>query len=95
VGRVIEVLGSPDDFGIDVEIIIRKHHLPHRFPPEVMEQAQSIPSVITAAEMKGGAIFAICDIVTIDGETARDFDDAVWWTSCRTATTRCRFTSPT
>jgi ribonuclease R len=77
VGRVIEVLGSPDDFGIDVEIIIRKHHLPHRFPPEVIEQAESIPSIITAAELEGRRDFRDLPIVTIDGETARDFDDAV------------------
>ena len=43
-GRVIEILGQPDDFGVDVEIVIRKHHLPHRFPPEVVEQAQAIPA---------------------------------------------------
>ncbi len=77
VGRVIEVLGSPGDFGIDVEIVIRKHHLPHRFPPEVVEQAQSMPSVITAADMAGRRDFRELPIVTIDGETARDFDDAV------------------
>ena len=46
VGRVIEILGHPDDFGVDVEIVIRKHHLPHQFPPEVIEQAQAIPSAI-------------------------------------------------
>src|SRR5215831_3070538 len=39
VGRVIEILGNPDDFGVDVEVVIRKHHLPHHFPPEVVEQA--------------------------------------------------------
>src|SRR5579863_6772054 len=77
VGRVIEVLGSPDDFGIDVEIIIRKHHLPNRFPPEVTDEAQSIPAVITAADLKGRRDFRDLPIVTIDGETARDFDDAV------------------
>ena len=77
VGRVIEVLGAPGDFGIDVEVVIRKHHLPHRFPPEVVEQAQSTPSVITADEMKGRRDFRPLPIVTIDGETARDFDDAV------------------
>ena len=38
-GRVIEILGYEDDFGVDVEIIIRKHHLPHRFPPEVITVA--------------------------------------------------------
>jgi ribonuclease R len=78
VGRVIEILGSPDDFGVDVEIIIRKHHLPHRFPPEVVEQAEAVPLVITAAELEGRHDFRSMEIVTIDGETARDFDDAVW-----------------
>ncbi len=78
VGRVIEILGSPDDFGIDVEIIIRKFHLPHRFPPEVVEQAESITGVIAAWEMVGRDDFRSMDVVTIDGETARDFDDAVW-----------------
>jgi ribonuclease R len=75
VGRVIEILGHPDDFGVDVEIVIRKHHLPHRFPPEVVEQAQAIPQVVTTS---GRRDFRDMEIVTIDGETARDFDDAVW-----------------
>ena len=78
VGRVIEILGNPDDFGVDVEIVIRKHHLPNRFPPEVVEQAQAVPLVITAKEIEGRRDFRAMDIVTIDGETARDFDDAVW-----------------
>jgi ribonuclease R len=78
VGRVIEILGRPDDFGVDVEIVIRKHHLPHQFPPEVVEQAESIPNVIAARELAGRRDFRALDIVTIDGETARDFDDAVW-----------------
>jgi ribonuclease R len=78
VGRVIEILGSPDDFGIDVEIIIRKFHLPHRFPPEVVEQAEAISGVIAAWELTGREDFRALDAVTIDGETARDFDDAVW-----------------
>lgn len=77
VGRVIEVLGSPDDFGIDVEIIIRKFHLPNRFPAEVIEEAQSVPSVITAGDLANRRDFRALPIVTIDGETARDFDDAV------------------
>jgi ribonuclease R len=78
VGRVIEILGQPDDFGVDVEIVIRKHHLPHQFPPEVVEQAESMPSVIAARELADRSDFRPLDIVTIDGETARDFDDAVW-----------------
>src|SRR5947199_3251292 len=78
VGRVIEILGHPDDFGVDVEIVIRKHHLPHQFPPPVLEQARAIPSEIAEEELRGRRDFRELDIVTIDGETARDFDDAVW-----------------
>lgn len=78
VGRVIEILGHPDDFGIDVEIVIRKHHIPHRFPPEAVEQAESISPVIPVEEIAHRGDFRHYDIVTIDGETARDFDDAVW-----------------
>jgi ribonuclease R len=78
VGRIVEILGHPGDFGIDVEIVIRKHHLPHQFPPEVVEQAQSIPNAISEADLAGRQDFRDMDIVTIDGETARDFDDAVW-----------------
>ena len=74
-GRVIEILGRPDDFGVDVEIVIRKHQLPHRFPPEVIEQAEGITHDI---DIQGRRDFRGMDVVTIDGETARDFDDAVW-----------------
>ena len=77
VGRVIEILGFPDEFGVDVEIMIRKHHLPHEFPPDVLEQARAVPNSISAAEMAKRRDFRELAIVTIDGETARDFDDAV------------------
>lgn len=78
VGRVIEILGRPDDFGVDVEVMIRKHHLPHRFPPAAIDQAESVPQTIRAGELAGRRDFRGMDVVTIDGETARDFDDAVW-----------------
>ena len=78
VGRIIEVLGLPGDFGIDVEILIRSHHIPHRFPEEVLEQARLIPGPIPQTEFARRRDFRELDIVTIDGETARDFDDAVW-----------------
>ncbi len=78
VGRVIEILGRPDDFGVDVEIVIRKHHLPHRFPAEALDQAQTIRQTITEHDLAGRRDFRGTDVVTIDGETARDFDDAVW-----------------
>jgi ribonuclease R len=78
VGRVIEVLGDPDDFGVDVEICIRKFGIPHRFPPSVLEQARGIPASIPPEELARRRDFRSLDVVTIDGETARDFDDAVW-----------------
>jgi ribonuclease R len=76
-GRVIEILGEESDFGVDVEIMIRKFHLPHRFPPEVIEEAQAIENIIPAAELRRRRDYRDLPIVTIDGETARDFDDAV------------------
>jgi ribonuclease R len=76
-GKVVEIIGYQDDFGVDVEIIIRKFHLPHRFPPEVLAAAQAIEPIIPAAEISTRHDFRDLPIVTIDGETARDFDDAV------------------
>ena len=77
VGRVIEILGRPDDFGVDVEIMIRKFHLPHHFPAATLEEAQEAPVTISADELTRRRDFRELPIVTIDGETARDFDDAV------------------
>jgi ribonuclease R len=76
-GRVIEILGEENDFGVDVEIMIRKFHLPHRFPPAVIEEAQAIASDIPAEALRHRRDYRQLPIVTIDGETARDFDDAV------------------
>ena len=76
-GRVIEILGEEDDFGVDVEIMIRKFHLPHRFPPAVIEEAQAISTSIPSRELRHRRDYRQLPIVTIDGETARDFDDAV------------------
>jgi len=80
-GRVIEVLGPPDAFGVDVEIIIRKHHIPHAFPAPVLaeaeEQSQQTVATLALEELENREDFRQLEIVTIDGETARDFDDAV------------------
>ncbi len=76
-GKVIEILGREDDFGVDVEITIRKFHLPHHFPAATLEEAQAIPGVIPSRELHYRRDFRNLPIVTIDGETARDFDDAV------------------
>lgn len=80
-GRVMEVLGPPDAFGVDVEIIIRKHHIPHSFPAAVLSEAadracETVES-LGAEVLENREDFRGLPIVTIDGETARDFDDAV------------------
>jgi exoribonuclease R len=77
-GRVIEILGRPGDMGVDTEIMIRKHHLPHRFPDEVLEEARAVAQPVGEPERVGREDFRDLPIVTIDGETARDFDDAVY-----------------
>src|ERR1700733_1428454 len=77
-GRVIEILGRPGEIGVDVEIIIRKHHLPHVFDAEVLQQARSAEQQVAAWDLQGRRDFRDLPIVTIDGETARDFDDAVF-----------------
>ena len=76
-GRVVEILGYEDDFGVDVEIVIRKHHLPHHFPVEVLQEAEQFERTIASAELAHRRDYRALPIVTIDGETARDFDDAV------------------
>ena len=78
VGRVIEILGRPGELGVDVEIIIRKHHLPHVFPEDVLEEAGRVARPVAEADLSDREDFRHLPIVTIDGETARDFDDAVY-----------------
>ena len=77
-GRVLEVLGRRDEFGVDVEIMIRKFHLPHRFPADVLAEASAAPQYIPERDREARRDFRGLPIVTIDGETAKDFDDAVY-----------------
>jgi ribonuclease R len=80
-GRLLEILGPPDAFGVDVEIVIRKHHIPHTFPAPVLAEAadRALETVasLTPEDLEAREDFRALPIVTIDGETARDFDDAV------------------
>lgn len=76
IGRVVEVLGDPDDFGVDVEMMIRKHQLPRVFPEKVLAEARAV-AFVDEIEVNRRSDFRELPIVTIDGETARDFDDAV------------------
>ncbi len=75
-GRVLEVLGREDDFGVDVEMVIRKHQLPRVFPDAVLAEARTVARFDPAIAARRRD-FRELPIVTIDGETARDFDDAV------------------
>ncbi|MGC2498052.1 MAG: RNB domain-containing ribonuclease, partial [Acidobacteriaceae bacterium] len=75
-GRVLEVLGHEDDFGVDVEMVIRKHQLPRIFPDAVLAEAREVAR-FDPAIAAWRRDFRDLPIVTIDGETARDFDDAV------------------
>jgi ribonuclease R len=77
-GRVVELLGRPGEFGVDVEILIRKHHLPHQFSEDVLAESRKVARPVGNTEREGRRDFRQLPIVTIDGETARDFDDAVY-----------------
>jgi ribonuclease R len=78
IGRVLEILGRPGELGVDVEIIIRKHHLPYEFPQAVIAEAEKSAQLPEESELAAREDFRHLPIVTIDGETARDFDDAVY-----------------
>jgi ribonuclease R len=77
-GRVTEILGKPGEAGVDIEIILRKHHIPHVFPEEVLGEARGEPQAVQPEAIVGREDFRALPIVTIDGETARDYDDAVY-----------------
>lgn len=78
VGRVTEVLGEIDDPGMEIEIAVRKYEVPHRFSPEALSHAAALPDKIRAADRKQRVDLTDVPLVTIDGEDARDFDDAVY-----------------
>ncbi|SHM55497.1 ribonuclease R [Rhizobacter sp. OV335] len=77
-GRVTEVLGEIDDPGMEIEIAVRKYEVPHRFSPETLAQAAGLPDKIRAVDRKDRIDLTDVALVTIDGEDARDFDDAVY-----------------
>jgi ribonuclease R len=78
VGRVVEVLGEVDDPGMEIEIAVRKFEVPHRFSPQTLAEAAALPDRLRAADKKGRVDLTDVHLVTIDGEDARDFDDAVY-----------------
>ena len=76
-GRIVEVLGVIGDPGVDIEVVIRKFKIPHEFPPDVLREAETIPVEVPQEEIAKRVDLRERHIVTIDGETAKDFDDAV------------------
>ena len=78
VGRVVEVLGEIDDPGMEIEIAVRKFDVPHEFSQAALAQAAAVPDTVKRNELKGRVDLRDIPFITIDGEDARDFDDAVY-----------------
>ncbi len=83
VGRIKEVLGEIDDPGMEIEIAVRKYSVPHEFSEACIAQARTLPEKVRPQDKKGRIDLTDVPLVTIDGEDARDFDDAVY---CEPAT---------
>lgn len=77
-GKIVEVLGNPGDVGLEILSIIKQNDLPLEFPPEVIEASKKVPRSIKKTEMEGRRDLRDRTIVTIDGEDAKDLDDAVY-----------------
>ncbi len=77
-GKVVQILGNYADSGMEIEIALRKHQLPHEFSPAAIKQAAAFNKLVQPADYKGRIDLRDLALITIDGETARDFDDAVY-----------------
>jgi len=78
IGRIVEILGNYGDSGMEIEIALRKHDLPNEFPYDVKHQAEQFSEHVLPENYAGREDVRELPLVTIDGETARDFDDAVY-----------------
>ncbi|HEX6659552.1 MAG TPA: RNB domain-containing ribonuclease, partial [Ilumatobacter sp.] len=76
-GRVVEVLGRVDEPGVDTQIIIRKHQIPDSHSEESIQEARRLGGAVKESDIRGRTDFRSVPTVTIDGEHARDFDDAI------------------
>lgn len=76
-GRIIEVLGWPEDANVQITTVMRKYELPERFPEAVLEEVRRLPDAVSAAECEGRDDWRTRCVLTIDPETARDYDDAI------------------
>ncbi len=78
VGKIAEILGDIDDPGMEIEIAVRKYGVPHEFSEAAKKLAAKLPSEVKATDLEGRVDLRDVPMVTIDGEDARDFDDAVY-----------------
>ncbi len=78
IGRIVEVLGNYADPGMEIEIALRKHELPFEFSEVALAETKKLPTKVRKLDWKGREDITHLPLVTIDGETARDFDDAVY-----------------
>ncbi|WP_408646414.1 ribonuclease R [Thauera phenolivorans] len=78
IGRIVEVLGNYADPGMEIEIALRKHDLPFEFSPEAKTETRKLPPKVRKKDWAGREDLTALPLVTIDGETAKDFDDAVY-----------------
>ena len=78
IGKILAVLGDKLTASLAVEAAIHGHEIPHEFPPEVLAQATAVPLEVQAADITGRVDLRNVPLLTIDGEDAKDFDDAVW-----------------
>ncbi len=77
-GRIVEVLGEIDDPGMEIEIAVRKFHVPHEFSGAALQEADRTPDAVRPQDLAGRVDLRDVPFITIDGEDARDFDDAVF-----------------
>jgi ribonuclease R len=78
IGRIVQVLGEIDDPGMEIEIAVRKFDVPHEFSDAALSLASELPSIVRPSDCAGRIDLRDVPLVTIDGEDARDFDDAVY-----------------
>ena len=78
IGRVVEILGNYADPGMEIEIALRKHELPFEFSKPALAETKKLPDVVRKTDWKDREDITKLPLVTIDGETAKDFDDAVY-----------------
>src|SRR5471030_1887546 len=89
VGKIVEVLGSLDDPGMEIEIAVRKFGVPHIFSTAALKQAEKLPFEVRDADLKDRIDLRDVPMVTIDGEDARDFDDAVYCEPVKVGRANC------